>query len=155
MNGIPCSVEQADPSMVSLSVESISSWSVPSLFYTVVATRSTGDDTGAVGGLVPHLCSSKYLKPLDMMQSDITEYLLPMEQQFKYQIHVVQVSDKQEHDMVVVVDVYKRSRDMRTVIGRGDSPSSEHVSLSYTRRYRRPTRLPRYRNRSKCEMMLP
>ena len=76
--------------MGSLNVHSISSWSVPNLFYAVVTAQSTGDDTGAVGGLVPRLNSGgKKLKSLDAMQSDTTEYLLHMEQQFKYPIRVI------------------------------------------------------------------
>ena len=68
MNSVPCSVEQEDPSMASLSVQDVSGWFVPSLFNAVIAAR---------------------LKPVDMMQSDNTEYLLPMEQQFKYPIQVL------------------------------------------------------------------
>ena len=62
MNGVPCFVKQAHPSMASLSVQNVSSQSVPSLFNVVMATRCTGDETGAFCGLESHLNSGDKTK---------------------------------------------------------------------------------------------
>ena len=79
MNGVPCSIEQVDLSMVSLSVQCVSGWSVLSLFYAVIAARSTGDDTGAVGGLVPRLNGGEISQTTRRDASDTTEYLLDIQ----------------------------------------------------------------------------